>query len=159
SPILNAPPWIQTMTGLLASAPPPVVHTLRYRQSSLWSPTGSAPSMDSKTGWMQALPKLATLSSPSQAVTGCGGFHRSGPTGGAANGMPLKTVMPFSVIPSNLPLSVCTLMSILLGSTASYRDRSKRDCVSLPAGREKPDLENIGDHCPYSMIRNASREH
>src|SRR5437660_9114291 len=41
--------------------------------------------------------------------TGWGGCHRSGPTGGAANGMPLKDLTPpASVPPSTGPAAVTT---------------------------------------------------
>ena len=39
-------------------------------------------------------PNASALRTPSQCATGCGAFQRSGPTGGAPNGMPLNTRTP-----------------------------------------------------------------
>ena len=40
---------------------------------------------------------------PVHGITGCGAFHRSSPTGGAANGMPLKMERSPSTAPSTSP--------------------------------------------------------
>src|SRR5947209_20502674 len=43
-----------------------------------------------------------------QGVTGCGARQRNSPTGGWANGTPLKDSTASAVIPCNLPASVLT---------------------------------------------------
>src|SRR6185312_15286779 len=55
-------------------------------------------------------PNLSPGRTPSQAVTGCGGFQRSSPMGGAPNGIPLKTATPSSLpgTPATSPSVVCT---------------------------------------------------
>ena len=40
---------------------------------------------------MQRGPNLSAGRTPGQLWTGCGAFQRRSPTGGAANGIPLKT--------------------------------------------------------------------
>src|SRR5687767_13866578 len=47
---------------------------------------------------------------PCQLAAGCGGFQRSAPTGGAANGMPLNAVTPATLpdAPVIKPLSMPT---------------------------------------------------
>ena len=40
---------------------------------------------------MQRAPNSVAFRTPSHDAGGCGAFQRSSPTGGAANGMPLKT--------------------------------------------------------------------
>ncbi len=52
-----------------------------------------------------ARPNSVAFLTPSHAATGCGSFHRSGPTGGAAKGMPLKisTLPSPLVVPSTSP--------------------------------------------------------
>ena len=49
-------------------------------------------------------PNAWVFLTPSQGLTGCGGFQRRSPTGGSANGIPLKTRIPSGpVVPSMMP--------------------------------------------------------
>src|SRR5262249_33649896 len=48
------------------------------------------------------------LRTPLHEAAGCGGFHRRSPTGGAAYGMPLKTITPSFDVPATRPFSVRT---------------------------------------------------
>src|SRR5262249_49096844 len=57
---------------------------LRYRQSSLLAPVGGTDGAPC----VQVGPGLVASRTPVHAAARCGGFHRSAPTGGAANGMP-----------------------------------------------------------------------
>src|SRR5580700_6612693 len=83
------------MTGSLSRADAAGVHTFRYRQSSL---TGAV--LPCEFGaCMQACAKASAGFTPDQGRTGAGAFQRSAPTGGAANGMPLKIDRPFSAVP------------------------------------------------------------
>ena len=67
------------------------VHTLRYRQSSL----SLAPAWIDAS-WAHGLENVSACSTPCHGVTGAGGRQRSGPIGGAANGMPRNCrVIPF----------------------------------------------------------------
>src|SRR5580704_9318461 len=53
--------------------------------------------------WTQLLPNSPALRTPCHGTTGLGARQRRSPTGGAANGMPLKAVMEAS-----LPGTPCT---------------------------------------------------
>ena len=57
---------------------------------------------------MQRGPNCVAWRTPVQFLTGCGGFQRRSPTGGAANGMPLNARTPLSSAPSTTPLAVLT---------------------------------------------------
>jgi hypothetical protein len=50
----------------------------------------------------------AALRTPCHGLTACGGRQRRAPTGGCANGIPLKAITPFAAAPRTLPLSICT---------------------------------------------------
>jgi hypothetical protein len=52
---------------------------------------------------MQAFAKVSAFLTPDQEVTGAGAFQRKSPTGGAANGMPLKIEMPSAARPLTAP--------------------------------------------------------
>src|ERR1700722_20849576 len=93
------PPWIHTSTGSFSPADLAGVQTFRYRQSSL---TGAVLPCECG-GCMQACAKASACFTPDQDFTGAGAFQRSGPTGGAANGMPLKMVTPLSAVPLTSP--------------------------------------------------------
>src|SRR6185295_15089403 len=56
---------------------------------------------------MHTLPNLLALRTPFHFATGCGACQRSAPTGGAANGIPLKARIPGddSVLPPSCPAS------------------------------------------------------
>src|SRR5215510_9521875 len=54
-------------------------------------------------------PNVSTFLTPAHATTGCGGFHRRSPTGGAANGMPLNTHAPSTSVPAICPPSTFTI--------------------------------------------------
>src|SRR2546429_3454106 len=56
----------------------------------------------------------SALRTPDHFATDCGGFHRSSPTGGAANGIPLKLRSPESgsEVPSMMPLVVMTRLEV-----------------------------------------------
>ena len=54
-------------------------------------------------------PKSIAFLSPFQAVTGCGSRQRRSPMGGAAKGMPLKTLIPEASVPTKIPSSTLTL--------------------------------------------------
>ena len=53
-------------------------------------------------------PNSLASRTPCHFCTGCGAFQRRFPTGGAANGIPLNTVMPERSFPSRIPLAVVT---------------------------------------------------
>src|SRR5205823_2571640 len=89
------------------------VHTLRERQSSLM-PLERKLISPKRGSCMARGPNWSALRIPDQFVTGCGGFHRSSPTGGAAKGIPLKLRSPESgsEVPSMMPLVVMTRLSV-----------------------------------------------
>ena len=111
--MVNAPPCDHTITGRRSEADAASVHTLRYKQSSLIGvavdvapPRPPAPPL----GCMHRAPNWSAERTPAQLRTGCGGRHRNGPTGGAANGMPLNTRMlaVLPAIPDTSPASMRT---------------------------------------------------
>src|SRR5262245_16856395 len=55
---------------------------------------------------MHCEPNFSAALTPDHGTTGSGAFHRRGPTGGAANGMPLNTRTPSAVVPRTLPPSI-----------------------------------------------------
>ena len=59
---------------------------------------------------MQRGPNWSALRAPVQFFTGCGSFQRRSPTGGAANGIPLKLRTPdlAAAVVSIRPLAVLT---------------------------------------------------
>src|SRR5256885_3971588 len=59
---------------------------------------------------MQRGPKATAVFTPSHFAGGCGAFQRSGPTGGAANGMPLntRTAASLPAAPDTMPESSFT---------------------------------------------------
>src|SRR5882672_11276508 len=59
---------------------------------------------------IQRGPNLSEIRASCQFFTGCGGFQRESPTGGAPNGMPLKLRAPelLSETPSSMPLAILT---------------------------------------------------
>ena len=67
----------------------------RYRQSSLAAGESGRSTETFRRptpfGCTQTLPNCSAFRTPSHLAAGCGSFHRSGPTGGAAKGMPLNT--------------------------------------------------------------------
>src|SRR2546423_14902541 len=56
----------------------------------------------------------SALRTPDQLTTGCGGLHRSSPTGGGAKGIPLELRRPESgpEVPSMMPLVVTTRLAV-----------------------------------------------
>src|SRR6187455_806595 len=98
-PPVKPPPWTQTITGTLAFGALAGVHTFRYRQSSL---TGEELPCEF-AGCMHAFAKASAFLTPDQGWTGAGAFQRKSPTGGAANGIPLKIEMPSCATPLIAP--------------------------------------------------------
>jgi len=86
------------------------VQTFRVRQSSL-VPAGSGVKNAVVCG--HDGPKAVASRTPSHGATGCGGRHRSGPTGGAANGMLRKTATSPSTSPRSRPAVVAIVRCAL----------------------------------------------
>src|SRR5438552_5482142 len=96
------------MTGSFALDEDAAVQTFIYRQSSLVGGGAGAPARPPPPPpCMQRGPKATAVFTPSHFAGGCGVFQRSGPTGGAANGMPLNTRIAASVpaAPDTMPAS------------------------------------------------------
>src|SRR5438067_12575179 len=99
------------MTGSLAVADEAAVHTFIYRQSSAVGGGGGAPARPPPPPFcMQRGPNATAVFTPSHRIGGCGAFQRSGPTGGAANGMPLntRTAASLPAAPDTMPESSFT---------------------------------------------------
>src|SRR5882757_1400612 len=75
-----------------------------------------------------------------QGATAWGGRQRNGPTGGAANGMPLKTETPDSVTPWTRPSRVMTDLPVGAHATESNA-RSVAVAIDLNVARFK--LESL----------------
>jgi hypothetical protein len=108
-PVWKPPPWIHTSTGRWPSSAVGVA-TFRNRQSSDWSKR-PAPSMASRppTPCGAMAPKRLPSRTPDHGSTGWGGLKRSGPTGGAANGMPRNIHTPSRSMPLTSPDFVCAI--------------------------------------------------
>ena len=102
-PAWNAPAWIHTNTGAGDGGVGFGVQMFNRRQSSL--------------PWIVAVPgglieghglaaRVASSVDGFQGAAGCGGFHRSALTGGAANGMPRKTHTAPCSRPRTVPAAV-----------------------------------------------------
>src|SRR6185437_11244760 len=116
---------IHTMTGSFSCADLAGVQTFRYRQSSL---TGAVLPCE-WGGCMQAFAKASALRTPDQDLTGAGALPRRSPTGGAANGMPLKIEMPWSAVPLMAP--PVTLTWVMSASVALMGNRASRISAML----------------------------
>ncbi|GAA2916543.1 hypothetical protein GCM10020221_10590 [Streptomyces thioluteus] len=103
-PARNAPPWNHTSTGL-PLPPSGGVKTFRYRQSSFV--LSGLPS-SARAGWAHARAATVASRTTDHGVTGPGGRHRRSPTGGAANGIPRKTLPRSVTRPRTGPASVVT---------------------------------------------------
>src|SRR5689334_24039007 len=84
------------MTGLRSAGLVAPDQTFRNRQSS--DPRIPFPDFCAHGGPNESLRLI-----PLQGMTGCGGFQRSCPTGGAANGIPLNEATPLSMVPMTVP--------------------------------------------------------
>src|SRR4051812_35648997 len=84
--------------------------TVVYRQSSVVREGGGAPARPPPPPFTQRRPDATAVFTPSHFAGGCGAFQRSGPTGGAANGMPLNTRTAASLpgAPDTMPESSFT---------------------------------------------------
>jgi hypothetical protein len=58
---------------------------------------------------MQLAPNSTAWRTPVQRAAGCGGRHRSSPTGGAANGIPLYDTTRSANTPWSSPVSTWTI--------------------------------------------------
>src|SRR5687768_1818987 len=115
-PPVNAPPWIQTMTGRRASSAAGV-QTFSRRQSS---PVGSSLTNMGASGPLVAICTCGQMlaadvqsSTPDHGSIGRGGRNRSSSTGAAANGTPRKTATPPSLVPRTAPDRVVTTTSVI----------------------------------------------
>src|SRR6266545_2840661 len=91
---------------------------------------------------MQRVPQ-SPLRTPVQGGTGCGAFHRSAPTGGAAKGTPLKRRTERSVptVPSRIPPSTLTLSAARALGARTMMTATKSNLlrsISPPARRAPP---------------------
>ncbi len=129
------------MTGLSAPGRQPLgVKTFRYRQSSdvLAWPNGPA-------SCGQCGANAVAARTPDQLAAGCGGCHRSGPTGGAAYGMPRNSSTAPSARPRTAPLAVT-----VTGPPAAWFGR-------LPADRARPHRGRGRDQGTQGDSATASR--
>ena len=87
---------------------------LRVRQSSDGGFGAGAPAAGGGPNrpCMQSAPNSAAWRMPVHGAAGWGGRHRSSPTGGAANGMPLNDSTPSSITPCTSPLSIRTTAGV-----------------------------------------------
>src|SRR3954470_14509761 len=145
---------------------------MRYRQSSLMPLLRN--SMSPKIGrCIQAGPNDAAGRTPSQALTGCGAFQRSSPTGGAAKGIPRKTWVPELVmLPSTTPFAVLTRgtggapWAAVVPSQLATTQRPRwligfiirhRPLRMVRSGGRLASLLNVLDHIPEARFFRAGR--
>src|SRR5215470_8294704 len=94
------------MTGSFSPLPFAVVQTFRYKQSSL-KLEGPPIIVASCLSWMQPGANASAFLTPLHGLTGWGAFHRSSPTGDAANGTPLnEATLPFTTPCTSPPVTV-----------------------------------------------------
>src|SRR2546429_9806137 len=102
-PVTNAPPWIQTRTGL-RPASAAGAKTFRVRQASLISHSlGRGTSESRGGGWGATARKRPAASVPDHGSAGSGGSQRLGPTRGVANGRPRNCSTPHPAMPAAPP--------------------------------------------------------
>src|ERR1700722_18738251 len=117
SPTRKEPPWIHTMTGRCPrTRAPGGVKTFRYRQ---FSEVLATPNPEGGCGQCGANAVAARI--PVQGAAGCGGRQRSGPTGGAAYGMPRNASVRPAIVPRRVPPVVVTISPVrgLLGAAGA----------------------------------------
>src|SRR5687767_13228555 len=112
------------MTGSLLLRDVAAVQTLRYKQSS---PEAGGGSGDCVHGSANESARLT----PRQGGGFCGGLHRSDPTGGAANGIPLNEAMPSFVVPPTVP--PVTRACVIAASTVENARVARGIAMSRPA--------------------------
>src|SRR6516164_3494064 len=151
SPVTSAPPWIHTMTG---KCEPACwwrgVKTFRNRQSSdvLAWPKGDG-------GCGQCGANCVASRTPDQRLAGCGGCHRSAPTGGAAYGMPRNSLTAPFARPRTGPLVVSTtgpaaaacppvVLALTAGAAATTAPRVTPAAASRVCARHPVQDLNIG---------------
>ncbi len=121
-PVVNAPPWIQNMTGSVAWGSRLGVQTFRFRQSSPDGSVSQRVSMNTRPALPanhlfgggscgQMFPKRVASRIPDQRSGGAGGSQRRSPETGAAYGMPLKAKTPPASLPASTPWETVTLSS------------------------------------------------
>src|SRR3954470_15707064 len=135
-PVVKPPPWIHTMTGRRADASTDGVQTLRVRQSSS-KPTSSPPMPAPRAGGGCGAHLVHSVAwrTPSHGATGCGGRNRNSPTGGAANGTPLKTHTPSSSSPATRPAAVSAIGALMMKTLPHGR---RHDGLVQPSVLEVP---------------------
>jgi hypothetical protein len=85
---MKPPPSNHTITGAPPAGISAGAQTFRVRQSSLVPGASERRSGFVSTTCTGSGPKAEPSCTPVHGSRGCGGRQRSGPTGGAANGMP-----------------------------------------------------------------------
>src|SRR5699024_10180792 len=91
---------------------------------------------------MQRGPKRSARRTPDHAATGCGGFQRRCPVGGAAYGMPLNMSSPVagSWMPASIPASTCAVGGGLSAATAIGDSSHARLARAQNERENKPDM-------------------
>src|SRR6516225_3178295 len=152
SPVTIPPPWIHTMTGKCEPACWWLgVKTFRYRQSSdmlAWP--------NSVAGCGQCGANRVASRTPDQLAPGCGGCHRSAPTGGAAYGMPRNSsTAPLArprtgplVVPTTGPLPLAAacpprVLTLTAGAAATRAPRVSPATASRVRTRHRVQFMNI----------------
>src|SRR5512139_158720 len=85
--------------------------------------------------WTHPGPNAFACLTPPQGATGRGAFQRSGPTGGAANAIPLNVAISSATVPATLP-PVTFAAAICAGAG----EDSSIDAASAVAARILPDI-------------------
>src|SRR5262245_9252832 len=89
---------------------------------------------------MHVTGKRVASSVPVQGMGGCGSRQRASPTGGAANGMLLKTAWPDSMVPRTDPPVMETTGAASWARTGHEKDRPKNAiapirCALIPSSK------------------------
>ena len=82
---------------------------------------------------MQSLRYALASRVPVHFAAGCGARQRSGPTGGAAKGIPFQLSTPSAVLPWSLPVSTVTSWACALRGNASAAAVARIKCLGFIA--------------------------
>src|SRR4030095_7350009 len=137
------------MTSLRSADQAAAVQTFRYRQSSSipGEPGRSTETFNRPTpvGWMPTGPYVSAFRTSLQGATDCGARQRHGPTGGAANGIPLntRTLLSVGAALEIEPESILTTAGRAAGTEAEFAKTRSATVMTVAVQASRP-FENRG---------------
>src|SRR5947207_12182143 len=95
---------------------------------------------------MHAGPYFEASLTPVHTLTGCGAFHRSVPSGGAANGMPLKMRTPSADVPL-----ICPPSTLIVSDAADVKSDAAPTKAVTEINRFMPASLSPPDDAPHAV--------